>query len=172
MSGGKTIIVPPKEATYKPEENAIIGNCALYGATAGKFYVNGQAGDRFAVRNSGATAVVEGTGLHACEYMTNGKVIILGETSDNIGAGMTGGELFLFEEPFNKINKDYIGKAPVTKQDLETISTILKDYVADTNSAKAKYILSDWENVKDKFQKYIPLLMMDREPTTDKEEVK
>lgn len=161
MSGGKTIIIPPKEANYKPEENAIIGNCALYGATAGTFYVNGQAGDRFAVRNSGATAVVEGTGLHACEYMTNGKVIILGETSDNIGAGMTGGELYLFEEPFNKVNHDYIGKAPVTKQDLETINIILKDYVAETNSAKANYILSDWENIKDKFLKYSPLMMMD-----------
>ncbi|HCI69077.1 MAG TPA: glutamate synthase large subunit, partial [Balneola sp.] len=92
MSGGKMVIVPPENARYKPEENAIIGNCALYGATNGKFYVYGQAGDRFAVRNSGTLAVVEGTGLHACEYMTNGTVVILGNTSDNIGAGMTGGE--------------------------------------------------------------------------------
>ena len=93
MSGGKTVIVPPAEANYEPDENAIIGNCALYGATGGSLFVHGQAGDRFAVRNSGATAVVEGTGLHACEYMTNGTVIILYQTSDNIGAGMTGGTL-------------------------------------------------------------------------------
>ncbi len=160
MSGGKTVIVPSPEVTYKPEENAIIGNCALYGATNGKFYVYGQAGDRFAVRNSGATAVVEGTGLHACEYMTNGTVVILGETSNNIGAGMTGGELFLFEDPGTKVNKDYISKVAMTEHDFAKLHAILEDYQQETSSTKAKYILSDWEQIKDQFNKYMPISMI------------
>ena len=160
MSGGKTVIVPSPKATYKPEENAIIGNCALYGATNGKFYVYGQAGDRFAVRNSGATAVVEGTGLHACEYMTNGTVVVLGETSNNIGAGMTGGELFLFEDPGTKVNKDYISKVGMSEHDFTKLHAILLDYEKETGSNKAKYILSDWEQAKDQFHKYMPISMI------------
>ncbi|MEX0722080.1 MAG: glutamate synthase large subunit [Balneolaceae bacterium] len=165
MSGGKTVIVPPEAAKYNPGENAIIGNCALYGATNGTFYVYGQAGDRFGVRNSGATAVVEGTGLHACEYMTNGTVVILGGTSNNIGAGMTGGELFLFEDPGTKINKEYIGAVKLTVKDEHNLKSILEDYFKETNSAKAKYILSDWENAKNQVMKYIPVSMISQEET-------
>ncbi len=172
MSGGKTVIVPPEDAQYKPEDNAIIGNCALYGATGGTFYVYGQAGDRFAVRNSGATAVVEGTGLHACEYMTNGKVIILGQTSNNIGAGMTGGELYLFEDAQSQINDEYIGKSQITKDDLVELKKVMEDYYSETRSAKAKYILSDWENVKDQFSKFIPLSMMQSEEEQESNPVK
>jgi len=172
MSGGKTVIVPPEDAQYKPEDNAIIGNCALYGATGGTFYVYGQAGDRFAVRNSGATAVVEGTGLHACEYMTNGKVIILGQTSNNIGAGMTGGELYLFEDAQSQINDEYIGKSQITKDDLVELKKVMEDYYSETRSAKAKYILSDWENVKDQFSKFIPLSMMQSEEEQESSPVK
>lgn len=160
MSGGKTVIVPPTEAKYKPEDNAIIGNCALYGATGGTLYVHGQAGDRFAVRNSGATAVVEGTGLHACEYMTNGNVVILGQTSDNIGAGMTGGALFMYEDPGSRINKEYVGKASLSTKDFEQLFSILSDYAAETGSTKAKYIVEDWEQAKTQFIKYIPLSMI------------
>ncbi|HBZ38305.1 MAG TPA: glutamate synthase large subunit [Balneola sp.] len=163
MSGGKMVIVPPENARYKPEENAIIGNCALYGATNGKFYVYGQAGDRFAVRNSGALAVVEGTGLHACEYMTNGTVVILGNTSDNIGAGMTGGELYLYEDPLLKANGDYIVKTAMTQSDTKKLKRIVEDYFNETQSSKAKYILSDWENISNRFCKYVPHSMVEKD---------
>lgn len=160
MSGGKTVIVPPANASYKPEDNAIIGNCALYGATGGTLYVHGQAGDRFAVRNSGSTAVVEGTGLHACEYMTNGTVVIMGETSDNIGAGMTGGTLYMYQDPGSKINREYIGEAVMSALDYDKLKGILEDYVAETGSTKAGYVVSDWENAKKQFKKFIPLSMI------------
>ncbi|MFN3315782.1 MAG: glutamate synthase-related protein, partial [Raineya sp.] len=104
MSGGKMVIVPSKESRLKPEENVIIGNCALYGATGGKLYVSGKAGDRFAVRNSGALAVVEGVGWHACEYMTGGQVVILGATHYNIGSGMTGGVIWIYQATQEHIN--------------------------------------------------------------------
>lgn len=168
MSGGKTVIVPPENASYKPEDNAIIGNCALYGATGGTLYVHGQAGDRFAVRNSGATAVVEGTGLHACEYMTNGTVVILGATSDNIGAGMTGGVLYMYENPATKINKDYIGEDSISEADLFRLKSILEDYAKETGSTKAKYMLSDWENSSAEIKKFVPLSMIgETEAVTD-----
>lgn len=160
MSGGKTVIVPPVEASYQPDENAIIGNCALYGATGGKLYVHGQAGDRFAVRNSGAIAVVEGTGLHACEYMTNGTVVIMGQTSDNIGAGMTGGTLYMFEDPGSRINTEYIGEAVMSTLDYEQLYSILKEYATETGSKKANYVISDWETAKNQFKKFIPLSMI------------
>ena len=160
MSGGKTVIVPPKGIHYTPEDNAIIGNCALYGATGGTLYVHGQAGDRFAVRNSGSTAVVEGTGLHACEYMTNGKVVILGQTSDNVGAGMTGGTLYMYEDPSLRINSDYIAEAPCTSSDLKELKLLLEDYVRETGSKKAAYIVKDWENAINQFKKFIPISMI------------
>jgi glutamate synthase domain-containing protein 3 len=160
MSGGKTVIVPPSEVHYKAEENAIIGNCALYGATGGSLYVYGQAGDRFAVRNSGAIAVVEGTGLHACEYMTNGTVVILGQTSDNIGAGMTGGTLFMYEDPSDRVNSDYIAEAPCTAHELSELKALMIDYAKETGSTKANYIVKDWENTVNSFKKYIPISMI------------
>ena len=160
MSGGKTVIVPPSEVNYKAEENAIIGNCALYGAIGGRLYVHGQAGDRFAVRNSGAIAVVEGTGLHACEYMTNGTVVILGQTSDNIGAGMTGGTLFMYEDPNDRVNSDYIAEAPCTTHDKSQLKALLTDYANETGSNKAMYIVKDWENTVNTFRKFIPISMI------------
>ncbi len=160
MSGGKTVILPPTNATYKAEENAIIGNCALYGATGGSLFVHGQAGDRFAVRNSGATAVVEGTGLHACEYMTNGTVVILGQTSENIGAGMTGGILYMYEDPGSKINSDYIAEAVMSEIDLLKLKSILEEYASETGSKKATYTISDWETSKKQFKKFIPLSLI------------
>ncbi len=160
MHGGKTVIVPPAEATYEAEDNAIIGNCALYGATGGTLFVHGQAGDRFAVRNSGATAVVEGTGLHACEYMTNGTVVILGQTSDNIGAGMTGGTLYMFEDPGSKINSEYISEAVMSELDFKKLKAILESYAVETGSKKANYVTSDWETAKKQFKKFIPLSLI------------
>ncbi len=167
MSGGKTVIVPPENALYKPEDNAIIGNCALYGATGGTLYVYGQAGDRFAVRNSGSTAVVEGTGLHACEYMTNGTVIILGATSENIGAGMTGGVLYMYEDPGSSINTDYIGEDSISEADLFRLKSTLEDYLKETGSTKANYILSDWENASLEIKKFVPLSMIGEKITLE-----
>lgn len=171
MSGGRTVIVPPKEAKFEPSENAIIGNCAIYGATGGTFYVHGQAGDRFAVRNSGCTAVVEGTGLHACEYMTNGTVVILGGTSNNVGAGMTGGELFMYEDPGSKVNREYIDEVSLSAKDEQKLKSILEDYHKETESSKAGYILSDWANVKTQFKKFMPVDMIDEDKETKKASV-
>lgn len=172
MSGGRTVIVPPEEAKFEPSDNAIIGNCAIYGATGGTLFVHGQAGDRFAVRNSGCTAVVEGTGLHACEYMTNGTVVILGGTSNNIGAGMTGGELFMFEDPGSKVNREYIYEVRLSAKDEQKLKAILEDYHKETGSGKTAYILSDWDNAKTRFLKFIPVDMIDVEEESKKATVK
>src|SRR6185295_1412573 len=98
LSGGSIIVYPPKASTFQPEENILIGNVALYGATSGEAFFNGMAGERFAVRNSGATAVVEGLGDHGCEYMTNGLVVVLGKCGRNFAAGMSGGIAYVFDE--------------------------------------------------------------------------
>jgi glutamate synthase domain-containing protein 2/glutamate synthase domain-containing protein 3 len=157
MSGGFMAIRPVKKAIFEADQNTIIGNVALYGATGGKIFINGLAGDRFAVRNSGATAVVEGTGLHACEYMTNGKVVILGKTSDNVGGGMTGGELILFEDQPENINTEYLGKASISDADLNELKRLLEEYVEETQSNKWRRLLGDWSEVSTKFVKYLPL---------------
>jgi glutamate synthase domain-containing protein 2/glutamate synthase domain-containing protein 1/glutamate synthase domain-containing protein 3 len=134
MSGGRVVIAPHPAATFAPEESSIVGNCALYGATGGKLFVHGRAGDRFAVRNSGAIAVVEGTGLHACEYMTNGIVVILGSASHNIGAGMTGGELFLRREFARHLNSEYVVARAIDDADLDRLMPLLDEYRALTGS--------------------------------------
>lgn len=143
MSDGKVVIVPPPFVRYQPASNAIIGNVALYGATGGKLFVYGKTGDRFAVRNSGAVAVVEQAGLHACEYMTNGTVVILGPTSFNAGAGMTGGRLFLLDADNAHINLDYIAKSPFSAEDLEEFWDLISEYQTETGSSTAKDLLRD-----------------------------
>lgn len=157
MSGGKVVITPSTDAKYNPSKSAIIGNCALYGATDGTLYVHGLAGDRFAVRNSGATAVVEGVGLHACEYMTNGRVVVLGQVYHNLGAGMTGGELFIYGEPGSYINKNYISECQITEELYKELYVLLDDYQRETGSSKAKYMLKDWELTKNEFHLYVPI---------------
>ncbi|NTW48676.1 MAG: glutamate synthase large subunit [Chlorobiales bacterium] len=157
MSGGKMTICPPHNVKFRPEENAIIGNCALYGATGGTLYVNGLAGDRFAVRNSGALAVVEGAGLHACEYMTNGCIVILGKTSHNLGAGMTGGKLYLYGDQEPSVNKEYIVGFALTGEDAAELKAILEDYLSETDSNTARFILKHWDSARDSFKKYIPI---------------
>src|SRR5699024_9585697 len=117
LSGGKIIVYPPKSAKYKPEENIIVGNVALYGATSGKAFLNGMAGERFAVRNSGAWAVVEGVGDHGCEYMTGGQVLVLGPTGKNFAAGMSGGIAYVWDEArdlYLRLNKAMVSMDPVT----------------------------------------------------------
>ena len=157
MSGGSVVINPSKLSTFDPSDNAIIGNCALYGATGGKLYVNGLAGDRFAVRNSGAIAVVEGTGLHACEYMTNGTVVILGPVSSNVGAGMTGGVLYLREEQLHQINDEYITPVKLDKSSAAELKSILLDYYKETNSSTAKAYLDNWNTEMKQFMKMMPV---------------
>lgn len=154
MSGGRIVIKPSGKVRFRAEENAIIGNCALYGATGGVLYVNGLAGDRFAVRNSGATAVVEGVGLHACEYMTNGVVVVLGKTSSNIGAGMTGGALFTYGDRSEHINTEYISEQPLTESDQQMLKSLLEDYLTKTGSNTTKAILEGWPACVQTFQKW------------------
>lgn len=128
MSGGELFIRPSIDSRFAPEKNYIIGNCALYGATGGELYAYGVAGDRFAVRNSGAITVVEGVGLHACEYMTSGTVVILGQTQENVGTGMTGGEIYLHENNLSNIHRNYIKESEITDEDKIKLIKILSKY--------------------------------------------
>lgn len=162
MSGGNVVINPPEDVTYDPTENAIIGNCALYGATGGSLFVHGLAGDRFAVRNSGATAVVEGAGLHACEYMTNGIVAILGPISGNAGAGMTGGTLYLREDQIHHINRDYVVPIPLDKISKKELQVLLKEHLEKTGSNKAASILENWQKRSAEYVKIIPTGVAER----------
>jgi len=163
MSGGSLVILPPVQATYPPEKSVIIGNCALYGATGGKAYISGIAGDRFAVRNSGALAVVEGVGLHACEYMTGGTVIILDSALANIGAGMTGGRLFTFTNLDTQINPQYLGRVETTREDVGFLKETLKDYARETNSAVALKQLEMLRGGGPEVYSYLPLNLIEKE---------
>lgn len=156
MSGGSVVINPPSDSTFDPAENAIVGNCTLYGATGGRLYVHGLAGDRFAVRNSGAVAVVEGTGLHPCEYMTNGTVAILGPVSRNVGAGMTGGVLYLRKSQLHQINEEYISPLELDEASANELQALLSDYVDHTDSQTAKRFLDNWNSEKVRFVKLLP----------------
>jgi len=160
LSGGKIIVKKPKESTYEASDNIIIGNVALYGATAGETYFNGQAGERFAVRNSGAMTVVEGIGDHGCEYMTGGVVVILGSTGKNFGAGMSGGEAYIFDEDKDfeaKMNKQQIHLESFEEdRDLKIVHRLLENHYQYTNSAKAGRILDNWEESVRHFVKVMP----------------
>ena len=160
LSGGKLAVYAPKEAKYNPEENIIIGNVALYGATSGEAYIAGMAGERFCVRNSGATAVVEGVGEHGCEYMTGGRVVVLGPTGKNFAAGMSGGIVYVLDEQnhlYRHLNKEMILMEKVeNKFDQEELRSILKKHVKYTGSFKAKEVLSNFEAYLPKFKKLIP----------------
>ena len=161
LSGGRLIVTPPKGSCYKAEKNIIIGNVALYGSTGGEAYINGMAGERFAVRNSAATAVVEGIGDHGCEYMTGGHVVILGPTGRNFGAGMSGGIAFVFdpdqsfEGKFNNSMADLFSVVPDSEDDLE-LTQIIKTHVKYTGSEVGKALLTDWDNAVKKFKKVLP----------------
>ncbi|MCR5282273.1 MAG: glutamate synthase large subunit [Lachnospiraceae bacterium] len=161
LSGGKLIVAAPPEATYDPGENIIIGNVALYGATLGKAYIAGMAGERFAVRNSGAIAVVEGVGEHGCEYMTGGCVVVLGPTGKNFAAGMSGGVAYVLDEEnklYRNLNKQLVSMESVEeKEDKEELLKILKEHVALTGSRKGKEILEDFEAATHHFKKIIPV---------------
>ena len=160
LSGGKIIIKPDDKAPFDPSENIIVGNVALYGATSGKAYFEGVAGERFCVRNSGATAISEGCGDHGLEYMTGGKAVILGHTGKNFAAGMSGGIAYVLDEDhtlYLKMNKDMVTMHEVTeKYDKQELRDLIEDYYKETGSKKAKMILDDFENYIPCFKKIVP----------------
>ena len=160
LSGGKLIIQPKNEAKFKPNENVIIGNVALYGATSGEAYIRGMAGERFAVRNSGASAVVEGVGDHGLEYMTGGTVVILGQTGKNLAAGMSGGIAYIYDpnhDLYTRLNKQLVNTYEVSgKADIETLTQLLKNHYKYTNSDVAEKILSNLDYELSNFKKIVP----------------
>ena len=161
LSGGKLIVYPPKGVTFKHEENIIIGNVSLYGATSGKAFINGVAGERFAVRNSGAKAVVEGVGDHGCEYMTGGCVVVLGKTGKNFAAGMSGGVAYVLDlnsDLYKNINKQMVNIERVTsKFEINELKEMIEEHVAYTNSESGKEILDHFTDYLPKFKKIIPI---------------
>ncbi len=160
LSGGKIILKAPEDAGYEAEDNMIAGNVALYGATGGEVYIAGMAGERFCVRNSGATAVVEGVGEHGCEYMTGGRCVILGPTGKNFAAGMSGGIAYVYDKHnrlYKNLNKEMVFMEQVeTKTDREELKKMLEDHVRYTGSQKAAQILADFEAELTNFKKIIP----------------
>ena len=160
LSGGKLIIQPKNEAKFKPNENVVIGNVALYGATSGEAYIRGMAGERFAVRNSGASAVVEGVGDHGLEYMTGGTVVILGQTGKNLAAGMSGGIAYIYDpnhDLYTRLNKQLVNTYEVSgKADIETLTQLLKNHYKYTNSDVAQKILSNLDHELSNFKKIVP----------------
>jgi glutamate synthase (ferredoxin) len=160
LSGGKIIVYPPKGSTFVAEENIIIGNVALYGATAGEVFVRGMAGERFGVRNSGVSAVVEAVGDHGCEYMTGGRVVVLGRTGRNFAAGMSGGIAYVLDEAGDfatRCNKELVGLEKLADPDeIEEIWKLVQRHQACTTSERAAKILGDWKNLVPKFVKVLP----------------
>ncbi|MGZ3393218.1 MAG: glutamate synthase large subunit [Isosphaeraceae bacterium] len=161
LSGGKIIVYPPRTATFIPEENILIGNVALYGATSGRAFFRGRAGERFCVRNSGAHAVVEGTGDHCCEYMTGGAAVVIGGTGRNFAAGMSGGAAFVLDEAGDfrrRCNLEMVDLEPLCEaDDIELVRDLLIQHAGYTGSTVAARLLSDWDDAVGKFVKVMPL---------------
>jgi glutamate synthase domain-containing protein 3 len=161
LSGGKLIVYPPRNSTFMPENNILIGNVVLYGATSGEAFFNGRAGERFAVRNSGATAVVEGVGDHGCEYMTKGLALVLNDTGKNFAAGMTGGIAYVIDETgeFQKTrcNRASVDLEPLEdEKDIETLRYWIARHAEETGSPRANWILENWDAMLPKFLKVFP----------------
>src|SRR6201996_5241314 len=160
LSGGRIIVYPPKSSTFLPEENILVGNVVLYGATSGEAFFNGMAGERFAVRNSGATAVVEGVGDHGCEYMTRGLVVVLGRCGRNFAAGMSGGIAYVLDEledfAAKRCNVAAVDLDPLDDKDLALVRGLVEKHVLLTNSARGKYVLDRWDDLAGKFIKIFP----------------
>jgi glutamate synthase (ferredoxin) len=159
LSGGKIIVYPPKNSTFIAEENIIIGNVALYGATSGELFVRGMAGERFAVRNSGVNAVVEAVGDHGCEYMTGGRVVILGKTGRNFAAGMSGGIAYVLDEAGDfatRCNMELVGIEKPDEEDFATLKSAIEEHAINTKSTRAAKILAEWSSFAPKFVKVMP----------------
>jgi glutamate synthase (ferredoxin) len=161
LCGGRIIVRPPAQATFTPEENIIVGNVLLYGATGGDIFVRGMAGERFGVRNSGANAVVEGIGDHGCEYMTGGRVVVLGQTGRNFAAGMSGGIAYVYDETndfASRCNMDMVELGAVEEErDQATLRLLIEAHSRQTDSAKARMILDSWESSIKKFVRVMPV---------------
>jgi glutamate synthase domain-containing protein 3 len=161
LSGGRLIVYPPRASTFVPEENILVGNVCLYGATSGEAFFNGMAGERFAVRNSGATAVVEAVGDHGCEYMTKGLVAVLGPTGRNFAAGMTGGIAYVLDETGafvqSRCNRAGVDLEPVTgDEDVSLLRSLILRHAAATGSLRAEWILENWSTMLPQFVKVFP----------------
>jgi glutamate synthase domain-containing protein 3 len=161
LSGGRIIVHPAKKSTFAAEENILIGNVVLYGATSGEAFFNGMAGERFAVRNSGATAVVEGVGDHGCEYMTNGLVVVLGSCGRNFAAGMSGGIAYVFDDKGDfteeRCNLASVDLEPVMEvRDIELIKNLITRHHTLTGSRRAKWLLDNWTDALPRFIKVFP----------------
>ena len=160
LSGGRLVLYPPKGSTFDPGENIIVGNVALYGATSGQAFINGCAGERFCVRNSGAVAVVEGVGDHGCEYMTGGRVVILGTTGKNFAAGMSGGIAYVLDEHhdlYMRLNKDQVMTDTLTEpHDIAELRSLIEAHVAATGSPRGKKILAAFHSYVPCFKKVMP----------------
>ena len=160
LSGGRLIVYPPRASTFLPEENILIGNVALYGATGGEAHFNGMAGERFAVRNTGATAVVEGLGDHGCEYMTRGVVVVLGRCGRNFAAGMSGGIAYVLDERGDfaekRCNTADVDLGPLGDEDVALLHGLISKHAEVTQSPRAKWILESWEQMLPKFIKVFP----------------
>jgi len=159
LSGGRIIVRPAAETPIIAEDNIIAGNVILYGATGGEVFLRGKVGERFCVRNSGATAVVEGVGDHGCEYMTGGRVIVLGGTGRNFGAGMSGGVAYVYDADgtfFTRLNREMVDLEDLDDEDAEFLRDTIRRHQAETGSAVAAGILADWHNEVDRFVKVMP----------------
>ena len=157
LSGGTITVYPPKKSIFEADENILIGNVAFYGATSGTAYINGVAGERFAVRNSGITAVVEGLGDHGCEYMTGGEVLVLGKIGRNFAAGMSGGYAYILDCDERYVNTGLVELRPANNDDLKRIKELVEQHVLHTNSAKGRHILENWNNFVNRFTKVVPV---------------
>jgi glutamate synthase (ferredoxin) len=160
LSGGKIIVFPPKESTFIAEENILVGNVALYGATSGEAFIRGVAGERFCVRNSGVSAVVEGVGDHACEYMTGGRVVVIGPTGRNFAAGMSGGVAFVLDESgqfAQNCNKEMVGLSRLENDaDVALVRGLIERHAQLTGSTRAERIMASWEEWRPKFVRVMP----------------
>ncbi|HBO55130.1 MAG TPA: glutamate synthase subunit alpha, partial [Janibacter terrae] len=156
LSGGRVIVRPPQDARYVAEDNVIAGNVIGYGATSGQLFLRGIVGERFCVRNSGATAVVEGVGDHGCEYMTGGTVLVLGPTGRNFAAGMSGGNAFVLDLDESLVNRELVDVTPLRTGDREVVRELLTQHLEHTDSAVARRLLDEGEAGLDRFSLVLP----------------
>jgi glutamate synthase (NADPH/NADH) large chain len=156
LSGGRVIVRPDEQAPFAAEDNIIAGNTILYGATAGEVFLRGRAGERFAVRNSGALTVVEGVGDHGCEYMTGGVVVVLGSTGRNFAAGMSGGTAFVLNLDKSLVNPELVDLTPLTEEEQEILHDLVRKHLAETDSAVAGRLLKDWPAAVEEFTAVVP----------------
>jgi glutamate synthase (NADPH/NADH) large chain len=156
LSGGRITVRPHPDAPFTAEHNIIAGNVILYGATSGELFLRGMVGERFCVRNSGALAVVEGVGDHGCEYMTGGRVVVLGPTGRNFAAGMSGGIAFVLDLVVSRVNQEMVDLDPLTDDDRALLADVVSRHHAETGSAVAHTLLADWDTAVDRFSKVMP----------------